>query len=255
MVFKTSAQHDMVICDIDGCLSPESGAPFDVTGLSDIAEHNRRAIEQKDRPVVTVCSGRPIPFAEAMCRLIQNSVVPCVGENGVWLWDPQTNEHLSDPDITNEHWAMLQEARSFISEKYGTKGVTLQPGKSASVTLYHPDTSILHAICPEVQAEFEQRGWPFRVSMTWFYINCDLDFISKASGIRRLLERSGIPATRTAGIGDTMSDLPIANAVKHFGCPANAAAEIQAHAAYTSAKPEVYGVLDILRWLAELPKE
>ena len=254
-MFQSSARHDMVICDIDGCLSPESGAPFDVGGLSKIAEHNQLAIEQKDRPVITVCSGRPIPFAEAMCRLIQNTALPCIGENGVWMWDPQTNEHLSDPDITSEHWEMLQEARKYILDTYGPRGVTLQPGKSASVTLYHPDTSILHAISPEVEAAFEERGWPFRVSMTWFYINCDLKFISKASGIRRLRERTNISPARTAGIGDTMSDHPIAEAVEHFACPANAAKEIQTYADYTSPEPEVYGVLDILRWLAELPRE
>src|SRR5690606_33068882 len=105
------------------------------------------------------------------------------------------------------------------------------------------DTSILHEISPEVQAEFERRSWPFRVSMTWFYINCDLKFISKASGIRRLSERTGIPVSRMAGIGDTMSDRPIAEHVKHFACPANAAQEIREFAAYTSTEPEVYGVL------------
>lgn len=252
MTFHTSARHDLVICDVDGCLSPESAAPFDLAGLTAVAEHNRLAIHQRDRPILTVCTGRPIPFAEAMCRLLQNSVVPCVAENGVWLWDPHTNAHISDPEINTEHWDALQAARSFVLEKYGQRGVVLQPGKSASVTLYHPDTSILHAIMPEVQAEFAERGWPFRVSMTWLYINCDLTFISKASGIRRLLEATGIPAERTAGIGDTMSDKAIAETVAEFACPANASPEIQKFAKYVSPQPEVNGVLDILEWLAKL---
>jgi hydroxymethylpyrimidine pyrophosphatase-like HAD family hydrolase len=209
---------------------------------------------QRDRPIVTVCSGRPVSFVEAMCRLLQNSVVPCVAENGVWLWDPITNAHVMDPAITVEHLSALQAARMWVMEHYGPRGVTLQPGKSASVTLYHPDTSILHAICPEVQAEFQRQEWPFRVSMTWLYINCDLQFISKASGVRRLLESTGITAARTAGIGDTMSDLPIAEAVAHFACPANAATEIKAHAKYVSPQPEVHGVMDILNWLGRLPR-
>jgi hydroxymethylpyrimidine pyrophosphatase-like HAD family hydrolase len=251
LTFHSSARHDLVICDVDGCLSSESAEPFDVEGLSAIAAHNRLAIHQRDRPIVTVCTGRPIPFAEAMCRLIQNSVVPCVGENGVWLWDPASNAHRSDPAITAEHWKILQAARSFVQETFGPRGVVLQPGKSASVTLYHSDTAILHEIFPELKAEFEKRGWPFRVSMTWLYINCDLSFISKASGIRRLLEATGIPPERTAGIGDTMSDRPIAEAVADFACPANASEEIQKFAKYVSPEPEVLGVVDILNWLAK----
>jgi len=242
----------MVICDVDGCLSPESSESFDLEGLNLIANHNRLAIHQRDRPIVTLCTGRPISFAEAMCRLIQNSVVPCVGENGVWLWDPHANTHVSDPTITSEHWEAVQSARAFVLEKYGPRGVVLQPGKSASVTLYHSNTSILHEIVPDLKAEFEQHGWPFRVSMTWLYINCDLTFISKASGIRRLLAATGIAADRTAGIGDTMSDKPIAEAVADFACPANASPEIQKFAKYVSPQPEVHGVMDILNWLARL---
>lgn len=250
MTFRASTRHDVVICDIDGCLSPESAAPFDLPGLAAIAEHNRLAVARRDRPVVTVCSGRPVSFAEAMCRLIQNTVVPCVAENGVWLWDPVSNAHLADPAIANEHWEALQDARAWVLRVYGPRGVTLQPGKSASVTLYHPNTSILHEICPEVRAEFERRGWPFRVSMTWLYINCDLTFISKASGIRRVLEATGIPAERTAGIGDTMSDKTLAETVADFACPANASAEIQQYAKYVSPLAEVHGVMDILNWLS-----
>ncbi len=249
-VFQSSARHDMVICDVDGCLAPESAAPMHVAGLAGIAEHNQRAIEQRDRPVLTLCTGRPQPFVEALCRLLHTSVVPCVAENGVWLYQPGSNEYLMDPSITAEHLEAVHDASRLLAEKYRRHGVSQQPGKVASVTLYHPDPEYLRSIAPEVEEELTRRDWPFRVSMTWFYINCDLKHISKATGIARLMERTGIDAHRTAGIGDTTSDVPIAEAVDLFACPANASDEIKKYAAYISPHEEVEGVLDILQHLA-----
>lgn len=247
--FKTDSAFDIVICDIDGCLSPEDCQPLDVDNLARIAAHNRLAIERHDRPLVTMCSGRPIGFVEAMCRLLQNSRLPCIGENGVWLFDPQANWFELDPAITSDHLDMVHEASRLLDERYRGDGVRLQPGKTAAVSLWHPETEKLRSICPLLRDEFARRGWPFRVSMTWSYINCDLDFISKATGIRRLLARTGIEASRTAGIGDTPGDRPIFENVARFACPANAADEVKSWAWYVSPCAETAGVVDILERL------
>lgn len=247
----SSGPFDLVICDIDGCLAPESATPFDVAALQQVGQYNRLATEQRDRPVVTVCSGRPQPFVEAMCRLIHNRSMPAVAENGTWLYVPGENEYLMDPDITAEHLDIVHEASRFVMDRYGPKGVTLQPGKTASVTLYHRQPEFLQEIMPEVQEELSNRDWPFRVSMTWLYINCDLEFVSKASGVRRLLERTGTDPARVAGIGDTTSDLPVAEAVRYFACPANASEDIRRHAHYVSPHEEAAGVLDILEQLRQ----
>ena len=190
--------YDLIISDIDGCLSPEDSSPLNVEKLSRIADHNRLAFANNDRPKLTLCTGRPIPFAEGLCRLLQNSGIPCVAENGVWLYDPSCNGYLMDPSITDQQLQMVHEAELFSLKTYRQEGLTLQPGKSASVTLYHPDPAVLQRIAPQLQDEFDRNGFEFRVSLTLFYINCDLPQITKASGIDRLLERTGVDASRTA---------------------------------------------------------
>lgn len=251
MTFQSTGKYDLVICDIDGCLSPESHAPINESALSQVAEHNRQAVLHQDRPMVTLCSGRPIGFVEAMSRFIHNTLIPCIGENGVWLYIPDVNAFEMDPAITAEHLLNVHEASQLLRGKYGPEGVTEQPGKSAAVTLHHHDTEYLRSILPAVRGELVGRGWPFRVSMTWFYINCDLDHVNKATGIRRLFERTGIDPSRTAAIGDTMSDRFMAESVGYFACPANAEAEIKSSAAYISPHEEIEGVLDILREVSE----
>lgn len=249
--FRTSGKYDLVICDIDGCLSSESHAPINGPALSQIAEHNRRAIEAQDRPVVTLCSGRPIAFVECLCRLIHNTLIPCIGENGVWMWRPTDNSFECEPAITEEHFEVVHEARKLIRSLFQNQGVVQQPGKSASVALYHPDTDYLRSIEPVLAEEFQKRSWPIHVSMTWLYINCDLVHVNKGTAIDRLLAETGIDPARTAGIGDTMGDRFIADRVAWFGCPENAQPEIKERATYISGHPEVEGVLDILQQLSE----
>jgi hydroxymethylpyrimidine pyrophosphatase-like HAD family hydrolase len=243
-------QHDLVICDIDGCLVSESAHPFDLGSLARITEHNRLALARGDRPLLTLCSGRPQPFAESLMRMLANLEVPCICENGVWLYHAGTNTYEMDPRITPEHLHAVHELSEWAAREFGPRGVTEQPGKAASVTLYHRDTEFLRGtVAPAVEAHVKAHGWPFRVSMTWFYINCDLAHVSKGTGIDRLLATLRIPKARLAGVGDTMGDACIADRVGFFACPQNAHPAIKERAHYISPEPEARGVVDILAQL------
>jgi len=238
---------DVIICDVDGCLAEEDGGAFDLESLDKLAAINRQSQATGAGPVLTVCTGRPLPFAEAMCRLLSNQSTPCVAENGVWLWDPVTNGYHRDPDITPANLQAVHDAARLLDDAYREQGVTQQPGKTASVTLFHPDPKILETIMPTVRQMLDARDWPFRVSMTWNYINCDLRHVSKASGLRRFFAATGYAPARSIGLGDTESDVPIAEAVAWFGCPANASEAIRQHADYVSPHEQIRGVLDILQ--------
>lgn len=242
-------RFDAVICDIDGCLAPESSAPFATDLLARLAEHNRLAQDVGDRPVVTVCSGRPEPFVEAMTRLTANRTIPAIAENGVWLFHPADNGWDRDPAIKPEHLAAVHEAQAWVDRDLGPTGVVMQPGKVASLSLYHRDTAYLRSLEPRVKDEFQRRAWPLRVSMTWLYINCDLTFISKATALDRFMAATGLTKDRLAGIGDTPGDAAIADHVSWFASPANADDRLKPRANYISPKPEAAGVLDILNHL------
>ena len=247
------ARYDAVICDIDGCLGPESSRPLDAPALARIAAHNRRAIDAGDVPLLTVCSGRPQPFAEAMCRFLANDRVPCVAENGVWVYDPRDNRYLLDPAILPEHLDAVAHVQAFVRSTYGPRGVIIQPGKTASVSLWHPDTPYLFSLIAPLRERIAVEGWPFRVSHTVAWINIDLAHVSKATGIDRLLRESGLEPARLAGIGDSGSDRAIAERVAFFAAPANAHEELRPHAHYISPHEEIEGVLDILDRLADAP--
>lgn len=235
-----------MICDIDGCLTPEASRPIDTDALAQIRRHNEAAQTHGNRPVVTLCSGRPQPFVEAICRAIGNESFPCIAENGVWLWHPRTNAYQMDPAITMTHLDTVREADRWVRRDLFPKGVSIQPGKSASISLYHPDTALLRSLESGVRERFAREGWGLRVSMTWLYINCDLAHVSKGSGIDRLFAQTGLTRADAAGIGDTPGDLPIRERTAWFGCPANAHPDIRARADATSGLPEALGVIELL---------
>jgi hydroxymethylpyrimidine pyrophosphatase-like HAD family hydrolase len=243
----THPRFDAIICDIDGCLTDEGTAPFNVPALARIADHNRRAIERRDVPLLTVCSGRPQLFAEAICRLVHNSAIPCVAENGVWLYHPGTNVYDMDPRIEPEHLGAVAKASAWIADQFGRRGVSQQPGKTASISLYHEDTNyLMEVVMPAVAAGVSVCRWPLRVSRTERYVNCDLSHVSKATGLDRLLEQTGLRRERLAGVGDSASDLAICERVAFFACPANAVAELKSKADLLARSAQVEGVLEIL---------
>lgn len=242
-------RYDAVLCDVDGCLTPEHHDPFNADGLLKIRRHNELAYELGDRPVVTLCTGRPLGFAEAICRLIGNTTLPVICENGVWLWHPETNRFDRDPRIEDAHVAEVVACRAWVLSEFGSNGISVQPGKDASFSVHHADHERLAQIEDAIRARCTAEGWPIRVSSTWHWINCDLDFVSKGTAIDRLIEQTGLDAERLAGIGDTWGDRFIADRVSWFGCPSNAQKEIKARADFVSAGPEIFGVCEILEHL------
>ncbi len=242
-----------IISDIDGCLGPESHAPMRIDLLAQVArlnrEHEAAWTPQGDQPIVTLCSGRPQPYAEAMCRLLHNTRIPVVAEMGVWLYDPRDNAFLIDPAITPQHLDTVALAQTWIRRELGPLGVVIQPGKTASISLWHPDTDRLMAWKPKLIDHFAHEGWPLRVSSTVAWINCDLAHVSKATGIARMMQMMDITREHAAGIGDTMGDLAIREKVAFFACPSNADERLKAHADYVSPHAEIEGVLDILSHL------
>ncbi len=249
--FRQQGRFDAVICDIDGCLAPEDGGPAQADLLAQVATHNRTAIETGIGPVVTLCSGRPIPFVEAMSRVIANSVLPAIGEMGVWLYDPRTQLMSADPSITAEHRSAVADASAWIIERFAARPLFQQPGKACSISLFHEDTAYLMSLIPELRAQCEDQGWPVRVTSTWCWVNLDLVHISKATGIDRLCALTGLERERLAGIGDTLGDLAIREKVAWFGCPSNAADDLKPHADAVSDQPEAAGVLDLLAQLGK----
>ncbi|MFT5423374.1 MAG: hydroxymethylpyrimidine pyrophosphatase-like HAD family hydrolase [Phycisphaerales bacterium] len=231
-----------IVCDVDGCLSPEAVGPSDLASLATIRDWTG--------PPRTLCTGRPLPFVDAMARVVGALELPSVCEGGVWLFDPADYTWSMDPRITPGHLETVRECQRWVGETFA--GVYFEAGKSAAVTVFHREgpEKLRVEIQPRIEAKIAEAGWPMRCSMTWTCINVELDFISKATGLDRFMQLTGFKPKNLVGIGDTMSDLPIREQVAWFACPANATDEIKAHADYVAQASEARGVIEILGMLS-----
>lgn len=249
----THADIRAILCDVDGCLSPEAIGQASAGALAAIAKHNHRARTEGDRPLLTLCTGRPLPFADAIARMVGALDLPIVCEAGAFLLDPATYTWELDPSLTPDYLAALAEMRAWIERSF--PAVYFEQGKVAALTLFHPDgpAALERDVMPGVQERVDRQGLPFRVAMTWTCINVEPAGVSKATGIDRFMRRTGLKPTQLAGIGDTMSDLAIRERVRFFACPANAKPELKPHADYVSEFDEVFGVLDILEHMQGNP--
>lgn len=243
----------MVFCDVDGCLMPEATTPADLVALGAVAEHNARAVRDRDRPVVVPCTGRPQPFCEAVCKILGRlGGIPAICEHGGWRYFFEEHRWDIEPGITAADRDAIRLAEEWVSGDLAGLGCFLELGKHTGVTIIHHDHAYLHGeLLGHVESVVADRGWPFRVATTWTCINLTLACVSKGRAIRRTMAELGLDRSRCAGIGDTMGDLAIRDEVGWFGCPANALDELKPHADAVAGAPEARGVLELLALLSD----
>jgi hypothetical protein len=238
-----------IIADIDGCITPEESIPWDLDLFARFARMCRDAAAGKgSMPPVTLCTGRPQPYAEVLVKILDVRV-PVICENGAVFYSLHDNTSRFGPGITEEKVLGLRAVRAFIETDVMPQHPELvyQFGKEAQMSLYCEHPEIFPSIRERIEAFVRAQGGPdLVVSPTHYYLNISLAGVNKGNALRQLMDELGVKREETAGIGDTEGDLPLCEAVGYFASPANAQPGIKRHARYVSPFPTLEGVLDIL---------
>ncbi|MEM6648422.1 MAG: HAD family phosphatase, partial [Bacteroidota bacterium] len=101
---------ELFVADIDGCLS-EPYAPLDLERLGQLAEMIGAAQHgHATLPRVTLCSGRPFPYVEAMGQVL-GIQQPMLFEAGAGCFDPVANRITWHPLLTD---AMIAQAQAVM---------------------------------------------------------------------------------------------------------------------------------------------
>jgi len=238
----------LIVCDIEGCISPGKGRPLDLAPLAQIEKHNQLAQKGEAIPLV-LCSGRPQAFIEAFAQMLAVTL-PCICENGAFLYDMGKDKFIRHPHITNEHIQNLKKLKNLLECEVQSKVPhKIEPGKEICLSL-NPITEPKY-YSPKIKELFEQ------VSR---YVDPDLFFIThsasavditpkgidKAAGLHFLSEIMDIPIKEMLGIGDTAGDLPFLRIAGCSAAPSNATEVVCREVNYVSSQPHAYGVFDII---------
>ena len=255
-------EYDLIVSDVDGCLTPEESAGWDHRMFAALVSRVRgeRAPDQDDgrdrggaiRPAgrlpLTLCTGRPQPYVEALLKILDIDL-PAVCENGAVIYRLSTNESVYGPGVTPDGLREIGEVRQHIVMDLlpSFPGATLQFGKQAQVSVFSADPAQIPPLAERVR-QFAARfaDDPFVIGASHYYLNVSLAGVDKGSAIEQVMRELAVDRSRTAAIGDTEGDLPLREHAAFFACPANATPPIKAKADYVSPYRDMEAMVDIL---------
>ncbi|MFP4500921.1 MAG: HAD family hydrolase [Candidatus Hydrogenedentota bacterium] len=239
----------LIISDIDGCLSPEASIAWDMTAFDAFLARVRPA-QTGNSPLApfTLCTGRPQPYVEVLAKLLDIRA-PIICENGAVIYSLHDNWSRYGPGVTEEKIAGLRAIRGFLDGAVlrAHPGALYQYGKEAMLSVFSADPAILPPIADEITAFVAREGLaPPVINTSVHYLNISMAGVNKGTALHWLLDELGMAGAQAAGIGDTIGDIPLREAVGWFACPANADPALKERADYVSAENDIRGLVDIL---------
>ncbi len=237
----------LVVIDVDGCLTPGEGRPWNFEALKYIAQLNRRARKDAAQLAVTLCTGRQEPYVEVLMQAI-DAHLPGIYENGGGLYFPREYRFVENPLITAAMREALGDIKTTLRREIVKTGLGyFQPGKEVSLTLYPLDQVSVHELYLATVRALDAFDAEYIVQASVSCVDVTPKGVDKGGGVRWLSRETGIPLDQMGGVGDSASDLTFLRIVGRSAAPANAADEVKAAVDYVSPYEDGDGVVDILR--------
>lgn len=240
---------DFIICDVDGCLSPEESIPWDLEAFMRLAQITRAATAGMGNIApMTLCTGRPQPYVEVMMKMLDIQA-PAICENGAVIYSLHDNYARFTRQVTQEKIEGIRRVLDYIDTVIlpELKDTVLQFGKEAQLSVFSTRPEQFPDIKASLLSYIDENALPeLVINASHYYLNISLKGVDKGSALRELMEILDTDADHLVGIGDTEGDLPLREVVGFFACPANAQESIKQIADYVSPYSLVEGVIDIL---------
>lgn len=236
----------LLVFDIDGVLTDGETKVLDLALLAQLAAMNRAARTDPAQPAVTICTGRPAPYVEAMLQAI-DGYLPGIFENGAGLYVPNGYRFLAHPELGNNgHMRMV---RQRLEETLVQSGQAyFQPGKEYTLTLFAADPAETDRLGEQTAAALGSLREIVDLVFSVSCLNILPQGMNKGSGIEFLAEYTGYLPDEMLGVGDSDVDEPFLAAVGYRAAPANANPAIKQLAHYVAPRATSAGVRDILRY-------
>ena len=250
----------LIALDIDGVISKGMKSKFDNRILNILADINYRADKNRETPgnnseqgiaPVTVITGRPQPYVEALLQIIQG-FVPAVFEQGTGFYDPSSYVIGKNPDL--ENLKIFNQIKNHVSAEFAEKNIAVvQPGKEYTISLYSENTAV-HYNLKEMILE-KNSSW--ETYFDFIYSSNCLNIMPKGfhkgKGIELLSEKTGIPLRNILGVGDSDVDVPFLEKTGFSAGPANSSEKVKKAADYVALKNYQDGLYEILEHYSLLP--
>lgn len=243
----------LFITDLDGCLSKPFHTP-DWELLSQIRDLNIQSKTDETVPPLSICSGRPLPYVEAVAQWMDISH-PVVFENA-GLYELATYKIRVAPVFDEEAQKQISELKSWLKSEIIPRheGFELEFTKLMDAGLIHVEQEVIDSVFPDILNHINDSFERFEAHKTEISINIILKDNNKSNGIASLCDSLGIRPDEVAYIGDSSGDIPGLKLVGHPYAPANAIDEVKEHAKPTDASV-TEAVLEVYKKLIKANRE
>jgi HAD superfamily hydrolase (TIGR01484 family) len=244
----------LIVCDIEGCLTPGKGKPLNLDALAKIRNYNYQSKKQEQVPPITLCTGRSLPYVEAMMQAIDGHI-PAISENGAGLYDPIKDDYQLNPQITQHTKNQMLEAKNIINDQIISNfRAKFEWGKDFVLSVNPPSDISIEEFFKIVHDNFKMHNIDLNITHSASAVDITPKGIDKFSGLQLLLEKLQLVPEEVAGIGDTRGDFSVLKNVGFSAAPNNATDEVKQIVNYVSDYENGDGVVDIIKHCIYLNK-
>jgi len=211
----------LFVTDLDGCISH----PFKTPDWKIIGKIRSLNIESRNSnviPPLTICTGRPYPYAEAVAQWLDVRI-PFVFESaGLYHWNGNRVETALNnmKDDLEPIFAMKSWIRSHILPAFPTANIEFSKMMDAGIVA--PDKDVIEAIIPVVRKKIEEDFPLLEMHTTDISVNILMPGNNKLQGMKLLGGSQNVALSEISYIGDTGGDVPALKEVKMPFSPSNA---------------------------------
>ena len=254
MVNRDSYPVRLLAVDIDGCLSAGLFKPFNLEKLQQIAGFNIKSKSDPEFPPVTICTGRPEPYAEAMLQAVQ-SYYPAVCEHGGLLCGIDPPLMTINPDLPDElhDKLLILKQKLFKAQREEGNDFMLEPGKETHSTVFVRNEMTVEELHEVLSNILKEINLPFQLKPGRECFNVFPQTLHKGLGIEWLSRATGIPKENMGGVGDSDNDVPFLELVGYPATVRNGSDKAkQVPGVYISQQSDIDGVIDFYSHCVEL---
>lgn len=232
---------ELFVLDIDGCISHPFVTPH-WESISKIREYNIKSQVDSTIPKLSICTGRPYPYTEAVAQWLDIQLpVAFESGGGIYFTALQKVEFLSAYYESEQAVEEMKVWADAFSTKYYPETL-MEFTKKTDIGFINTDEDAVQDIYERCKEKVANDYDIFEVHRTEISVNVILKGCNKAAGISRLAELNDISLDKVAYIGDSTGDISALKIVNRPFCPSNAHAAVKAISKVMDA-PRSEGVL------------
>lgn len=241
----------LFIVDLDGCLSLPFQQP-DWAAIHEIMDMNKQSDTDSHYPHLTICTGRPLPYTEAIAQWM-GITRPFVFEGGGGTYDPNTNQVEWADFFDEEARAAIDDIREWMDREILPDYPKALPEftKRTHIGLVHPEEQANREMYEKVKDYVLPRYDQFELHYTDVSVNVVHKDANKSRGVKELARLIGVNTEEIAYMGDGTNDIPAMETSGIALAPANAREEVKEVAEVTEQE-STRGVLEAYRRLVEV---